>query len=402
MIIFPTTLKEIKALIDDGIQESLHLDYKEARAVGKTSKQKADFGKDVSAFANSDGGVLIYGIQEKGHLPVAITGIDHSQYTREFIEQTIRTNISQPTPNFTVVQIPIDKKESVYSVMVEKSYGTPHQCKEDKKFYRRHNFESVPMESYEINDVRNRLQTVPSLVNISAKLEPVLSVFLEIKNVGNQVARNVSFSYSEDLAFWVTDQKAKIFDIGIKYFPPQQKYRFRYGFINSIYHETSKIPAQFEILVSYNHPLYTERITESFGIDLLSYFGSYAEKSDTFQQGEKIEKSIKELTGELKKINNYFSQLTKITESTGLNLSVATVRNLKHILKDEDLEKIDPTGQNYLVFCEVLGIDWHLASNLEQFFWSENKAKGLRDIDGITEEIVEKIKKHFILEDEVS
>ena len=135
MIIFPTKLKEIQALIDDEIQESLHLDYKEARAVGKTSKQKADFGKDVSAFANSDGGVLIYGIQEKGHLPVAITGIDHSQYTREFIEQTIRTNISQPTPNFTVVQIPINKKESVYSVKVEKSYGTPHQCKEDKKFY---------------------------------------------------------------------------------------------------------------------------------------------------------------------------------------------------------------------------------------------------------------------------
>jgi predicted HTH transcriptional regulator len=110
MVIFPTTLKEIKALIDDEIQESLHLDYKEARAVGKSSKQKADFGKHVSAFANSDGGVLIYGIQEKGHLPVEITGIDHIQFTREFIEQTIRTNISQPTPNFTVAQIPLNKK----------------------------------------------------------------------------------------------------------------------------------------------------------------------------------------------------------------------------------------------------------------------------------------------------
>ena len=91
---FPQKLIEIQSLIDDKVQESLHLDYKEARAVGKTSKQYFDFAKDASAFANSDGGVLIYGVKEQGHLPVSITGIDHSKFNREFFEQVIRSNIS--------------------------------------------------------------------------------------------------------------------------------------------------------------------------------------------------------------------------------------------------------------------------------------------------------------------
>lgn len=402
VMIFPIKLTEIQALIDDEVQESLHLDYKEARAVGKTSKQKSDFAKDVSSFANSDGGVLIYGVKEKGHLPISITGIDHSQFSREFIEQTIRTNISPPSPNFTIVQIPINQNESVYSIKVEKSFGTPHQCKDNKIFYKRHNFESVPMESYEIDDVRNRLQTVPSLVNISAKLEPVLSVFLEIKNIGNQVARDVSFEYSEDLEFWVKEQKAKIFNIGIKYFPPQQKYRFRYGFINSIFHESSKIPAQFEISVSYNHPLYSERITESFGIDLLSYFGSYAEKSDTIQQSEKIEKELKEITREVKKLNENLSTIAKIAGSTGLDLSISTLRNLRNLLEKKPFGKIDPTSLSYLSIKEILEVDWHLASNLEHFFWQGNEANGLKNVEGITDDVIKKIKEYFILEGDVT
>lgn len=397
MIIFPTTLKEVKTLIDDEIQESLHLDYKEARAVGKTSKQKADFGKDVSAFANSDGGVLVYGIQEKGHLPVAITGIDHSQFTREFIEQTIRTNISQPSPNFTVVQIPVNEKESVYSVNVEKSYGNPHQCKEDKKFYKRFNFESVPMENYEIDDVRNRQKIIPSLINISANTE-ASSVFLEVENRGSQVATDVSFEIPKELKKWAEENCAKLFTTGIKFFPPQQKYKFWYGVSHSIVHESSKVPNQFEITVSYNHPLYSQRITQSFGIDLLSYYGSYIGNTESSRQVEKIEKAIKELTKQLEKINSSLSEISNIANPSGLNLSVSTLKNLRNILENKSIEKINPIGQNYLFFVELLDIPWRLAYEVADFFRRSNKSEGLDKIKGMDNSIIENIKKIFILD----
>ena len=83
-----------------------------------------------------------------------------------------------------------------------------------------------------------------------------------------------------------------------------------------------------------------------------------------------------------------------------LDLSVSTLRNLKHLLaEDEQLERIDPSGCDYRVFMEVLGVDRDMASSLNQFFWRGNGRKGLSDIEGITDEMIENIERHFILVD---
>lgn len=401
-MLFPQTLKEIKNLLNK-IPEDLHLEYKGGKAINHSEVK--EISKDVSAFANSDGGVLIYGVQEDKatHLPISIDGVDSKIYSHEWLENIIKSNISPIIPDFVIKTIKIKKGSNlvIYSISIPKSYRAPHQAK-DKKFYKRYNFKSEAMENYEINDIRNRLEFVPPLINVSAQLESNTSIFLVVENIGRQTAKDVKFKFSKEFSVWVENSKAKIFKEGIKYFPPSQNYRFRYDFINSVLHETRKNPAQFEITVSYNHPLHSERMTDSFGIDLLSYFGSWAGKSDIIKQGEKIEKEIKDLTNEVKKLNNHLSKLANISESTGLGLSISTLRNIRNVLKNEDLEKIDPTSQSYLVFCEALGVDWNLGSNLEQFFWRNNKAQGLKDVEGINDKVIEKIKKHFILDGEIS
>ncbi len=271
-----------------------------------------------------------------------------------------------------------------------------------KIFYKRHNFESIAMENYEIDDVRNRKQLIPFLINITATLESNMQVYLEIKNIGNETAKDVSFEFTADFGFWIEEEKAKLFNDGVKYFPPSQKYRFRYGFINSILHENGKYPSQFEISVNYNHPLFSERIKESFDIDLVNYFGTYTDKSDIIQQGEKIEKEIKELTKEVKKIGESLSKIARISNSTGLGISISTLRDLKNLIERKPFEKIDPTSINYLAFKEILEIDFHLASNLEHFFWQGNEAKGLKNVEGINGDVIEKIEKCFILDGEIS
>jgi predicted HTH transcriptional regulator len=60
-----TTRDDLQRLIDDEIQESLTLDYKASPALAKDSKSRDELCKDVSAFANSAGGQIIYGIEEK-------------------------------------------------------------------------------------------------------------------------------------------------------------------------------------------------------------------------------------------------------------------------------------------------------------------------------------------------
>ena len=56
------------ALIRDEVQESLTLDYKRSSALGKWNTERNNLSKDISAFANSEGGMLIYGMEENGHL----------------------------------------------------------------------------------------------------------------------------------------------------------------------------------------------------------------------------------------------------------------------------------------------------------------------------------------------
>ena len=45
-------------------EENLHLDYKGAGSLATIDGKKKEISKDISAFANSDGGFVIYGIRE--------------------------------------------------------------------------------------------------------------------------------------------------------------------------------------------------------------------------------------------------------------------------------------------------------------------------------------------------
>ena len=102
------------------IKEALHYHYK------ITDKEIA---KDVSAFANSDGGCIIYGIEEDKHLPKKIdSGVDHDKYTREWLENVITSNISPRIDGITISPIPLSPDNSVYIVDIPKSSRGPHQA----------------------------------------------------------------------------------------------------------------------------------------------------------------------------------------------------------------------------------------------------------------------------------
>lgn len=91
----PRSIDDLEKYIKLEIAESIHLDYKASPAMSK--KKRDEICKDVSSFANSDGGLLIYGILEENALPTALDeGVEISSTSREWIEQVINTNISPP------------------------------------------------------------------------------------------------------------------------------------------------------------------------------------------------------------------------------------------------------------------------------------------------------------------
>ncbi len=156
--------EKLKNFIKDEIEENLNLDYKAADALAKTDLKKKEISKDVSAFANSDGGIIIYGIAEyndlnKSHLPEKIDPVSRKNFPKEWLEQIINTNIFPRIPNVNITPIKINNSddEVAYIVEIPKS-NTAHQAN-DKRYYKRFNFESVAMYDYEIKDILNRAHT---------------------------------------------------------------------------------------------------------------------------------------------------------------------------------------------------------------------------------------------------
>jgi len=146
----------LQALIRDAVTESLTLDYKAAAAITpKTDSVKREVSKDVSAFANSAGGTIVYGMVESNHLPVAIDGIDPLVVTREWLDQVIASRIQRRIDGVRINQVILADGKVVYIVVIPESDRAPHMAS-DHRYHKRFEYQSVPMEDYEVRDVANR------------------------------------------------------------------------------------------------------------------------------------------------------------------------------------------------------------------------------------------------------
>lgn len=157
------TESRLQNFITSEIEESLTLEYKSAEALDRVDAKKKEITKDVSAMANSAGGVLIYGIAESSeenrrHLPEKITPIDRREYPREWVEQIIQA-IRPRIDGIVIHSVNLSSGEhhTAYIIEIPQS-NTAHQAS-DHRYYKRFNFQAVPMEDYEIRDVMFREQT---------------------------------------------------------------------------------------------------------------------------------------------------------------------------------------------------------------------------------------------------
>jgi hypothetical protein len=255
------------------------------------------------------------------------------------------------------------------------------------------------MEDYEIRDVKNRRQIVSPLVNIDLEIDQVV-VFLTISNIGTQTAEDLSFSLPKELDTWIEKEGPNCFTRGIKYLPPKRVFKIMYHApIMELLGSTGPLPAQFDVAVTYKHPELNDLITEKFYFDLLDYFNTLEIDSELHQHGKKIKDSIDKLSATVRDLNRNVEKLTTVAGATGLNLSVSTVRNLFHILSEENtLEKINPFGLSYRVFLEVLGVNVNTALQLQYFFRRRVDGKKLEDVQGMTPELIDRLNTYFQIE----
>lgn len=189
-------IDDIYYLIESEAEESIYLDFKAAGSLSKEPKKKEEIAKDVSAFANSDGGIIVYGLEERDHKAHKLSYIDGNTYTKEWLEQVIQDNIQRRIENLEIFPIREngDMTKTIYVVKIPRSSNSPHMSA-DKCYYKRNNFRSVKMEEYEVRDLFYR-ESVPDL-RISEYLFDKIKedsdcitfcILVQVANISNTIA----------------------------------------------------------------------------------------------------------------------------------------------------------------------------------------------------------------------
>jgi hypothetical protein len=190
---------DLLELIHLKTEENIQLDFKRADSLGSSDGKKNEISKDVSAFANSAGGTIVYGIaesQNEPHCAESLSPINPSTYSKEWLEQVINSRIQRRIQGVLINAVTLAGGQVAYVVCIPQSV-TAHQAS-DHRYYRRFNFESVPMEDYEVRQTLNRTSRAEYSVQLQAGRKGLRDslLFFEfqcvVENVSELLGQDVS------------------------------------------------------------------------------------------------------------------------------------------------------------------------------------------------------------------
>lgn len=147
---------DIETLITNQVSEGRRLDYKEQFSVQSESERK-EFLSDISAFANTDGGYLIFGIQEQRDsnskptgVPSAAIGLSNFNADSEILrlDSMIRDGLAPRLSGILMKKIDGFTNGPIFVIHIPQSWNAPHMITYQTKspFHGRANAGKFPMD----------------------------------------------------------------------------------------------------------------------------------------------------------------------------------------------------------------------------------------------------------------
>ncbi|CCV13288.1 ATP-binding protein [Mesorhizobium sp. STM 4661] len=152
------TADHLHQLVENGVEESRTLEFKadygqrNGRSRTFDNEQKKELLADVSSFANTGGGDLLFGIKEEAGKAVDVVGLDLADPDAEKlkIESILRDNLEPPISGITIRSIGLDNGHVVIVVRIPRSWIAPHRVKPNSRFFARHSSGKYAMDVTEL------------------------------------------------------------------------------------------------------------------------------------------------------------------------------------------------------------------------------------------------------------
>src|SRR3954470_15985012 len=143
----------IEALVAAGLREGRTLDFKRD-PVGGRDEDKPEFLADVSAFANTAGGDLLFGVEESGGEATAAPGVALDDPDAEIrrLDGVLRAGLDPRLPTVDLRWLPGPNGRGFLIVRVPRSFLAPHRVvfRDHAKFYGRNSAGKHPLDVAEL------------------------------------------------------------------------------------------------------------------------------------------------------------------------------------------------------------------------------------------------------------
>jgi hypothetical protein len=147
---------DIRLLIENQVSERKNIEYKLTLPENKYDSKK-EFLADVSSFANTMGGHLIYGIKEENGIPIEVSGISNNDFDSEILrlENLLRDGIQPRVQGISMKAVNTELGKPMLIIRVPQSWSKPHvvNFQGHWRFYARNSAGKYPLDVIELKSV---------------------------------------------------------------------------------------------------------------------------------------------------------------------------------------------------------------------------------------------------------